>query len=423
VPGLCLGRRPFLLLSATPDGERGRFSFAGADPFTTLTVPGDAEGLEALRGVLEEHRIDGTGLPTPLPAGAVGFLSYDLGRRIERLPSRAEDDLGVPDVSLCLYDTVATWDHATGEAFLTTTGPREKAEALRDLLLSPVCTEGGPPRLTSTLRSTFTRADYLEAVRRVKDLIAAGDVFQVNLSQRFSVEVEEPGHVLFPRLVRANPAPFSAWLTSSCGAEVLSVSPERFLRQSGRDVTTSPIKGTRPRAPDRGRDRELARELLESEKDLAELTMIVDLMRSDLGKVAEFGSVRVAELPGLTSHRTVHHLHGTVTARLAEGRDTVDLLRSSFPPGSITGAPKVRAMEIIEELEPVRRGVYTGAIGYFSFTGEVDLSVAIRTMVLKEGRASFSVGGGIVADSDPAEEYEETIHKGRGLAAALGYRL
>jgi para-aminobenzoate synthetase component 1 len=435
--GLIRGRHPFLLESSRRDERYGRHSFAGADPFLTVTARGrrvevertgvveviEDDPLAVLGRLLAEHRIDGVTAPTPLPAGAVGFLSYDLARGLEKLPDSTEDDLDLPDLFFGFYDTVLTWDHATREATVSATGRPERAEELIALALSGEDRSPGLPRLLSPLRSTFTKREYLAAVSTAKELIAAGDIFQVNLSQRFSAAMEESGHDVYRRLVHGHPAAFGAYLTSPCGAEIVSASPERFLRVSDDLVEACPIKGTRPRSEDPVEDKRLARELLESEKDLAELTMIVDLLRSDLGKVAAFGSVRVPELPGLTSHPTVHHLHGVVHARLAEGRDVTDLLRVSFPCGSVTGAPKVRAMEIIEELEPVRRGVYTGAFGYLSFTGETDLSVAIRTMVLKDGRATFSVGGGIVADSDPLLEYEETLHKGRGLAAALGYML
>jgi len=417
------GERPFLLESAATRGRFGRYSFAGADPFHVISGGGDA--LDRLRSALAEHRIDAGGLPTPLPAGAVGYLSYDLGRSFERLPVIAKDDTGLPPVELGLYDAVVTWDHRAGRAWVVATGPRagERANDLEALLSRCTPVESTPARPGAGLDSTFTRDAHVAAVARAKELIAAGDIFQVNIAQRFATRTSESGTAIYSRLARTNPAPFAAYLAVSGGAEILSASPERFLRVAGAEVESCPIKGTRPRGSDPDADRALARELLTSEKDRAELTMIVDLVRNDLGRVARFGSVRVRELPALTSHPTVHHLHGTVTATLAEGRDVVDLVRAAFPAGSITGAPKVRAMEIIEETEPVRRGPYTGSVGYLSFTRHADLSVAIRTLLVMDGTASFSVGGGIVADSDPEAEYEETLMKGRGLAAALGYRL
>lgn len=426
---------PFLLQSGMADANVGRFSFAGVEPSASLLARGgtievtdhargrtttrQGDVFESIREMLAERALPASDPSTPLPAGAVGFFAYDLARRIERLPSIAADDGGVPDVALSFYDTVVTWDHATGETFAT--GPA--AEEIAAVLDGAPAAGSRLPMLLAPLRSTFTRAEYLAAVERAKKLIAAGDIFQVNLSQRFTTKVAVRGHEIYQSLIRVNPAPFAAYLAGPDGLEVLSASPERFLRTEGNLVESRPIKGTRPRSEDRERDRALARELLESEKDRAELVMIVDLIRNDVGRVAEFGSVAVPELPGLTSHPTVHHLHGTITARLAAGRDRLDLLRAAFPCGSITGAPKVRAMEIIEETEPVRRGVYTGAIGWLSDAGGMDLSVAIRTISMRDGRASFSVGGGIVADSDPAAEYEETLSKGRGLARVLGFSI
>jgi para-aminobenzoate synthetase component 1 len=431
--GLGRGAMPFVLLSAARDPRFGRYSFAGADPFRAITTRGE-DPFPEIRRLLEENRLDpdvAGDSPSPLPAGMVGFLSYDLGRTIERLPEIAKDDLRLPDLCLGLYDAVVTWDHETGRTWLTSTGlplrgpageerARAQADRLEALLRSGAPEAAPADPSAAELASTFDRAGFEAAVARAKELIAAGDLFQVNLSQRFSAATRERGPAILSRLCEVNPAPFAAYVASSCGAEIVSASPERFLRVSGSGVETCPIKGTRPRDADPAEDERLARELLSSAKDRAELVMIVDLMRNDLGRVAEFGSVEVTELPALTSHPTVHHLHGTVVARLAEGRDVVDLLRSAFPGGSITGAPKVRAMEIIEETEPFRRGVYTGSIGYLSFSGEADLSVAIRTLCVKDGRASYSVGAGIVADSDPSSEYEETLHKGRGLAACLG---
>ncbi|MHC4860193.1 MAG: aminodeoxychorismate synthase component I [Planctomycetota bacterium] len=425
-------RRPFLLESSSTDSRFGRFSFAGIDPFRVLS--GGADALGGLRGHLREHWLPGDDFPTPLPAGAVGFLSYDLGRRLEPRLELAADDDGLPDVELGLYDAVVTWDHVADLAWIVSTGlplrgadaarrARERADELEALLEGSAPPDAREVRPDSPLESTFTRAGYEHAVRRAKQLIAAGDIFQVNLSQRFSASVAEPGTAIYRRLTGTNPAAFAAYLAAGGGAEILSASPERFLRVSGTGVESCPIKGTRPRGADPEADRALASELLTSEKDRAELTMIVDLVRNDLGRVARFGTVEVKEFPALTSHPTVHHLHGTVTAELDEGRDITDLVRACFPAGSITGAPKVRAMEIIEETEPVRRGVYTGSIGYLSFTGAADLNVAIRTVLVKDGTASFSVGGGIVADSEPGAEYEETLDKGRGLAAALGFAL
>ncbi len=269
------------------------------------------------------------------------------------------------------------------------------------------------------IRSSFTREAYLKAVERVREYIFAGDIFQANLSQRFETPLFEPPWTLYRRLRECNPAPFAAFLDFP-GVAVLSASPERFLRvDADSRVETRPIKGTRPRGVGPEHDAALGQALAESAKDRAENLMIVDLMRNDLSRVCAPGTVRVAELFALEQYATVHHLVSTVVGQLAPGADALDLLRAAFPGGSITGAPKLRAMEIIAELEPSWRGVYCGSIGYWSVTGELDTSIAIRTAVARNGRVYFNAGGGIVADSDPAAEYQETLDKARGLIDAL----
>jgi para-aminobenzoate synthetase component 1 len=271
------------------------------------------------------------------------------------------------------------------------------------------------------LRSTFTHRGYLSAVQRVREYILAGDIFQANLSQRFQAPLTESPGRLYARLRRRNPAPFGAWLSLG-GVTVLSVSPERFLRLEGRVVETRPIKGTRPRGLGPMHDEALGKELTESEKDRAENVMIVDLLRNDLSRVCAPGTVRVPELFHLEQHPTVLHLVSTVTGTLRPGHRAADLLRASFPGGSITGAPKVRAMEIIAELEPTQRGPYCGMIGYVSVTGTMDTNIAIRTCVVRGGTVYFSGGGGIVADSEPELEYRETLHKVQGIVRTLADR-
>jgi para-aminobenzoate synthetase component 1 len=269
------------------------------------------------------------------------------------------------------------------------------------------------------LTSTFTKAAYINAIARAKEHIVAGDIYQVNLSQRFSLPWGESPWELYKRLQRINPAPFAAYLHYP-GFAVVSASPERFLRRTGDLIETRPIKGTRPRGKRPVEDRRLAQELEASAKDRAEHIMIVDLERNDLGRVAEIGSVRVAKMMALERFPTVHHLVSTIQARLPREKSVGDLLRATFPGGSITGAPKIRSMEIIDELEPMSRGVYTGAIGYLSATGDLDLNIAIRTLVVKNGVAHFHAGGGIVHDSGPAAEYQETLDKAKALFDALG---
>ena len=413
----------FWLDNADPSAAYGWQPMVGARPSLVLrgkgrTIEVESDGrvarsegdvFEALRGLLQER--------AGRPGAAVGYFGYDLGRLVERLPATAVDDLGVPDVYLCFYDAVAVY--GAEERGWRVQGKGEVAKRLTQALrggdLSPPEPRAPAP---GELHCNFERAAYLAAVERAKEYIAAGDIIQVNLSQRFSAPWPGEAGWLYRRLRELNPAPFAALLRFRELA-VLSSSPELFLRVRGRQVVTRPIKGTRPRGGDAESDRRLKEELLASEKDRAELLMITDLERNDLGRVCAYGSVRVPELRAAESYATVHHLVATVEGTLRPEVDAVDLLRATFPGGSITGAPKVRAMEIIEELEPTRRGVYTGVIGWLGFSGDLDLSIAIRTMVVKGGWAHFQVGGGIVADSDPGAEYQETLDKGLALLAAL----
>jgi para-aminobenzoate synthetase component 1 len=459
-----------LLDSAALSARAGRYSFLTADPAIVVRskgtrteridrrlgladlVPGDALG--AVRSVMRPFSAAAVdGLP-PFQGGVAGFVAYDWGRLLERLPAPRYDDIGLPDVVLGVYDWVLAVDHVASKSWLISTGLPEtnpdarmrraetRASDVWNRLRSQVDhrpstgpaaqrrrqgetaapsypVDGGWRDLNLAVRSSFTRDGYLGAVNRVRDYIVAGDVFQVNLSQRFEVPLSEHPWSFFRRLRVRNAAPFSAYLELPDGA-IVSASPERFLRVDavGR-VETRPIKGTRPRGMTAEHDAALGLALSESAKDRAENLMIVDLMRNDLSQVCAPGTVRVTELFALERYPTVHHLVSTIVGELAPGRDALDLLRASFPGGSITGAPKVRAMEIIAELEPSQRSVYCGAIGYWSATGALDVSIAIRTMIALRGRAYFGAGGGIVAESDPDQEYRETLDKARGIVEAL----
>ncbi len=445
----------------------GRYSFLAADPArivrskgrtTEIGGPGlpwtptDADPLLTVGELLAPFAAAPvSGLP-PFQGGAAGYIGYDYGAALERLPAPRFDDLAIPDVILGLYDWVIAWDHRVGTAWIISTGlpesgvarevrARERLAMVRERLGGPARrpATGGRPHLPPVeaeapsypvlgveraepigLRSTFTHRGYLDAVTRVRDYIVAGDIFQANLSQRFQSPLTEAPFDLYTRLRRRNPAPFAAYL--DCGSHhVMSASPERFLRldENGRHVETRPIKGTRPRGLGPMHDAALGRALAESDKDRAENVMIVDLLRNDLSRVCKAGTVRVPELFALEAHPTVHHLVSTVVGELDPSADAIQLLRAAFPGGSITGAPKVRAMEIIAELEPSRRGVYCGSIGYLSTTGAMDTSIVIRTYLALRGRVYFQAGGGIVADSDPELEYRETLDKARGLIGAL----
>ncbi|TWB65854.1 aminodeoxychorismate synthase subunit I [Nitrospirillum amazonense] len=435
--------RPFLLDGGGADAARARYSYVGADPQAwvecangAVTVDGQPAGADAfdtLGALLRAGRArlgDATppdGLP-PFRGGAVGFLGYELGGQLETLPTPRDDGIALPDMAVGFYDRIVAIDHAAGRAWVLS-AHRAEAEEWRDLLGTPrpAVTAGEGPWLAAPgWRAGWSRTDHEAAVARTVDYIAAGDIYQANITQRFlgTLAPEVTPLDLYVRLRTRAAAPFSALLDlGPKGGEaraVVSVSPERFLAvdAEGR-VETRPIKGTRPRDADPVRDAALAAELLASAKDRAENLMIVDLMRNDLSRVAVVGSVTVPTLCGLESYRTVHHLVSVVTARLAPGVDAIDLLRATFPGGSITGAPKIRAMEIIHELEPARRGPYCGSVLWLGWDGAMDSSIIIRTLAMGAGQVVVQAGGGIVADSDPAAEYEESLVKARALLTAL----
>ncbi len=385
----------------------------------------------------------------PFTGGAVGFFGYELCTQLEKLPRNRPDDLpAIPDCEFAFYDAIIAHEHATARTWLVANPvATTPAAALLDRLRSTLCPPPPPPAAAPPTAQTtptpnpvchligdkpglvpaaaplppaanFDFPTYAAAIARIKAYIASGDVYQVNLTQRFETALPCEPYALYQRLRARSPAPFASYF-SFRPVQIVSSSPERFLTFHGRRVETRPIKGTRPRSSDPVVDARLAAELLASEKDRAELLMIVDLERNDLGRVCEFGSIQVEKLWQLESHPTVHHLVATVSGTLRPDVDVVDCLRASFPGGSITGAPKIRSMEIIDELEPHRRHIYTGAIGYIGFDGNADLNIAIRTITCVNGRAFYHVGGGIVWDSDPAAEYQETLDKGRAMHSAL----
>ena len=366
----------------------------------------------------------------------MGYLSYDLCHFIERLPTTAIDDLELPEGYFGFYDTVLAFDNLKNRAYIASTGfpeldesrrlkrARLRLEEMKSRLSSPPskitgAASGSVKRTTeAVLKSNFTSEGYMEAVNKVREYIAAGDVFQVNLSQRFETELTISPYELYRRLGQINPAPFASYLNFD-GITIVSASPERFLRVDGDWVETRPIKGTKPRGKNPVEDAMLAQELLDSIKDRAENVMIVDLERNDLGRVCQYGTVEVTEMAILETFPTVFHLTSTVIGKLRPDKDRIDLLKATFPGGSITGAHKVRAMEIIDELEPTRRSVYTGAIGYLGFGRNLDLNIVIRTFIIKGSKAYFQVGGGIIYDSKAEAEYQETLDKAKALIQAL----
>ncbi|MFA6434045.1 MAG: aminodeoxychorismate synthase component I [Elusimicrobiales bacterium] len=432
------GRKSMMLLDSSMRHPRlGRYSYLSCDPAASLIVRdgmtvwnGEAQSGPALRvldRVLAENRTAGlSGLP-PFQGGFMGYIGYEFGRTLEPGARIAESPGLCPELVLNFYDAVAAFDHEHGRAFIIAAGfhglkAAERADGLEQLLSGP-----GPvlPRESRVggWKSNFTRAGYEASVKRTVDYILAGDIFQANISQCFSARLPEKFDALafYLRLRALNPAPFSAFMEHE-GLALASSSPERFLSFDGRLAEARPIKGTRRRDPDPGRDAALMEELLTSRKDRAENVMIVDILRNDLSRVCDPGSVSVPVLCGLESYAAVHHLTSVVTGRLSENRTRGDLLGACFPGGSITGAPKIRAMEVIAEIEGRPRGVYCGSIGFFGANGTMDLNIAIRSAMFAGGAASFQGGGGITAGSDPAAEYDETMAKVERLMEAFGDR-
>jgi para-aminobenzoate synthetase component 1 len=440
-----------LLRTSSFDSPSARYSFVAANPFLTFRSHGSrceitqhatrntqlqfGNPWHLLDSLMSRYELlDEVDLPFPL-GGCFGYWGYDLKNFVEpKLSRRAANDLELPDCHVGFYDSLVVFDHQLGKTWIVSTGvaedgsrsePRaaDKANFWRNTLsVQPAPPEreaGVTPCIPRNLASNILRSEFIAAVTRAQSYIRAGDIYQVNLSHRLTASCEYSGWDFFQKLKAVSPAPFSAFL--DCGDfQVSSSSPEQFLRMSGAQISTRPIKGTRPRDVDPTRDAQLAYELQTSSKELAELVMITDLLRNDLGKVCEYGSVQTPDLARLEKFAHVQHLVSTVEGHLRKDVTHFSALASCFPGGSITGAPKFRAMEIIDELEPLSRGPYCGCLGYLGFNRESQLSITIRSAVCKDGLARFNVGAGIVADSNPQAEYEETLAKAAGFVAALG---
>lgn len=428
-----------LLDSAMAHPTLGRYSYLAADPFGIFRVrdgrafwndePEPEGPLAALRGRLARFPIDRRQDLPPFQGGAIGFVGYEFGWSLEgrQSPVAGHGD----DVRLAFYDLVVAFDHVAERCWLVASGHlaptpdarRARAKARLDAFedrLAHIPTAAPPAAPTTTWEQGVSREAYGAGVERVKAYIRDGDIYQANIAQRFEARLprESDAWQIYRRVREQNPAPFAAYL--DCGArKILSTSPESFLRCDGRRVETRPIKGTARRDADAFADSKVAAALLASRKDRAENVMIVDLLRNDLAKVCVPDSVEVPVLCGLESYAGLHHLVSAVTGELAPGRDAIDLLAATFPGGSITGAPKIRAMEIISEIEGFARNVYCGAIGALGFDGSLDLNIAIRTITIEDGRMTLCAGGGITLLSDPEAEYEETLTKARRLFAAF----
>ena len=426
-----------LLDSAGASREVGRWDILVCDPVETLVFDGTRTETRNAAGsthdsrpflsVLRERlRAMAPTRPSSLPftGGAVGYLGYDLARQIERLPSIAPADDRMPVCAIGLYDSAVLVDHATQRCELVGSPAnatrRARIESLSERLAAgpPSAPAGRAFECRDGLHADRTTAEYHRAIERILAYIRDGDCYQVNYAQRLRARVAGDPWLAYCLLRELSEAPFSAYLNLPHG-QVLSSSPERFLRLSGGVVRTEPIKGTRPRDDDPDQDAAWAAALAQSAKDRAENLMIVDLLRNDLGRVCRTGSIEVPQPWAVRSFANVHHLVSTITGVLREEVDAVGVLEATFPGGSITGAPKVRAMQIIDELEVARRGVYCGAIGYIGLDGRMDFNIAIRTMTLAAGELRFWAGGGIVADSSPDAEFAETIAKAATMRRVL----
>ncbi len=424
----------FFLDSSLRKYGLGRYSFLGCEPFYVFKGKGKG-ALSELRKLLKRYELNTPKINFPFAGGAVGYFSYDWGLSLENMAFRGKEGLALPEVFLGFYDVVIAIDHLEKKLAVFSSGfpesslgaakkrSKERLKQAAGWLLplgrryrGKMIPIGRPHRAAPT--SNFTKEKYLKAVNKAKEYIRKGDIYQVNLSQRFSAHSVVSSDELYARLRRESPGSFSAYL--DCGDfQILSSSPERFLCLDGKKVFTRPMKGTRPRGKDAKDDTRQKNNLLKSAKDKAELMMITDLMRNDLGRVCEYGSVKVKSLRSLEAYSTVYQTTATVTGRLHKDKDRVDLLKACFPGGSITGCPKIRSMRVIEELEPSRRGIYTGALGYLGFDGGMDLNILIRTILKKGDKIYFQAGGGIVADSRAESEYRETITKAQGIFNAL----
>lgn len=421
-----------LLDSAYPEIDLGRYDIIVGRPAMTLETKNDKTHIVdyindkesisekdpflLVKEYLGKQEQNFSGLP--FCGGAVGYFSYDLARKIEVLPELTKQDVHLPDMAIGIYDWAIVVDHHLRRSWLASHCHFEKTNEewseLQKLFSSEATDELKDFNIKSDVQSDMSKEDYQKAFDKIKHYILEGDCYQVNLAQRFSADFEGNSWSAYTKLRQFNPAPYSAYINIPSGA-VLSSSPERFLLVNGNQVETKPIKGTKPRSNFAYEDKALAESLLESDKDRAENLMIVDLLRNDISKACESGSVSVPKLFALETYASVHHMVSTVTGRLSKEKHVIDLLRDCFPGGSITGAPKHRSMQIIEELETHRRSVYCGSIGYIGFDGNMDSNISIRTLVQYEDKLYFHAGGGIVWDSDVDSEYKECFHKAAAM--------
>ena len=422
----------------------GRYSLVGTDPFLIFqfkngcatahlrgkqkkVIPGNPFG--TLKKLLRQYRVASSVNDPPFSGGAVGFVGYEAKALLEpSLSQSAREDLGLPWLYFLFLDRGVLFDHKTGEVYVFCVSPNEASanrsqrllekKILRNLKKKTTLKKQSKGFAQPTIISSVMRDEFMLMVEKTKAYIRRGDIYQANLSQRLSFSLKDAPEAIYEKLKKVNPSSFFGFLDAG-DFQILSGSPERLLKLEGRELQTRPIAGTRSRHADPKKDKAAALELLLSEKERAEHIMLVDLERNDLGRVAEYGSVVVDELMALENYSHVKHIVSNVRATLKDGLDAVDAFRAFFPGGTITGTPKIRSMQVIDELETIARGPYTGSLGYFSFTGDMDFNIIIRSLVVKDGRAHLQVGAGIVADSDPGKEYDETLYKAQAVLTAI----
>lgn len=420
----------FILDSGMDEEKLGRYSFISSRPFDVIKMKDSKSNpLDALKEKLDRYKVENN-THIPFIGGAVGYLSYDIGNYIEKLPRTAIDDTGVYDLYFGFYNFVIVVDHLENKTYIATPGISQEEElSIAKEIESKILNadkknlkyDFNGKQIEVKLSSNFKKNEYINTIEKVRDYIKQGDIYQANLTQRFSGKTNLSSYQLYKKLRDVSKAPFAAFLNFE-NYQVLSNSPERFIKCIDKTIEARPIKGTRPRGNTIEEDIRLQEELRNSEKDKAELLMIVDLERNDLGKVSKIGTVKVPELFVIEPYANVSHLVSTVTGKLKDSLSSIDVIKATFPGGSITGAPKIRAMEIIDELEPTQRNVYTGSIGYIGFNGDMDFNIAIRTLIKKDEDIYFQVGGGITWDSNPKEEYQETLDKAKSIMKAVrGY--
>lgn len=420
-----------LLDSSKEDKNLSKFSFIGINPFMTFDARGNnsfidnvevsGEPFDVLEKLIEEYKIPQEIYSNiPFISGAIGYISYDVCRILEDIPDRSLEDFNISDIKFIFYNNIIIFDLHNNKQYITSLkGSEEEIDLIMDKIKNSIKIEENKVEgIKKEFVSNFNKIDYKSAITKLKNYIISGDVYIANMTQRFYTESTEDSFEIYKKLRSINKAPFSAYMNFN-DFQIISSSPERFLEVNNRKVVTRPIKGTRPRGQTKEEDIKNSLELLNSEKDKAELLMVVDLERNDLSKVCKPHSVKVTELFKLETYATVFHLVSTVEGELKDEVSAIKCIKECFPGGSITGTPKIRAMEIIEELEALKRNIYTGSIGYFDFRGNADFNIAIRTIIKKDNKAYFGVGGGITYDSNEEDEYNETLDKAKALMRVL----